>query len=125
MSKPETNCFAEEIRRSWQQSYSSRPPTANAPSTGLGLRPWPRNTTDHTFEQLRELIANERTDRLALVATTVIALGYEVIAREIDVGDVGPVTAREQPDVALVGLGESPEHALRVIDKSSAKRRAR
>ena len=37
----------------------------------------------------------------------VVALGHEVIAREIDVEDVGTVTARERPDVALVGLGES------------------
>ena len=53
------------------------------------------------------LIANEPTDRLALVASIVIGLGHEVIAREIDVNDVGPVTARERPDVALVGVGES------------------
>jgi response regulator NasT len=63
------------------------------------------------------LIANERKDRLALVAPIVIALGHEVIAREIEVEDVGPVTARERPDVALVGLGESSEHALDLIDK--------
>ncbi len=69
--------------------------------------------TDH----LRVLIANERKDRLALVAPVVVALGHEVIAREIDVEDVGPVTARERPDVALVGLGESSEHALTLIDK--------
>jgi AmiR/NasT family two-component response regulator len=72
-----------------------------------------RDGTDH----LRVLIANERKDRLALVAPVVIALGHEVIAREIDVADVGAVTARERPDVALVGLGESSEHALDLIDK--------
>jgi AmiR/NasT family two-component response regulator len=66
---------------------------------------------------LRVLIANERKDRLALVAPIVVALGHEVIAREIDVRDVGPVTARERPDVALVGLGQSSEHALDLIDK--------
>ena len=69
--------------------------------------------TDH----LRVLIANERKDRLALVAPIVAALGHEVIAREIDVADVGAVTARERPDVALVGLGESSQHALDLIDK--------
>jgi AmiR/NasT family two-component response regulator len=68
-------------------------------------------------ERLRVLIANERRDRLALVAQAVVALGHEVIAREIDVGDVGPVTGRERPDVALVGLGDSSEHALEMIDK--------
>jgi AmiR/NasT family two-component response regulator len=68
-------------------------------------------------EHLRVLIANERADRLALVAPLVAQLGHEVIAREIDVQDVGPVTARERPDVALVGLGESSGHALELIDK--------
>jgi AmiR/NasT family two-component response regulator len=68
-------------------------------------------------EHLRVLIANERKDRLALVAPIVAALGHEVIAREIEVDDVGPLTARERPDVALVGLGESSDHALALIDK--------
>jgi AmiR/NasT family two-component response regulator len=68
-------------------------------------------------EHIRVLIANERKDRLALVAPIVATLGHEVIAREIDVEDVGLVTARERPDVALVGVGESSEHALGLIDK--------
>jgi response regulator NasT len=72
---------------------------------------------DRQTEHLRVLIANERKDRLALVAPIVAALGHEVIAREIDIEDVGAVTARERPDVALVGLGESSEHALGLIDK--------
>ena len=67
-------------------------------------------------EHLRVLIANERKDRLALVAPMVANLGHEVIAREVDVADVGVVTAREHPDVALVGLGKSSEHALTMID---------
>jgi AmiR/NasT family two-component response regulator len=68
-------------------------------------------------EHLRVLIANERRDRLALVAPIVAALGHEVIARSIEVEEVGPVTARERPDVALVGLGESSQHALQLIGK--------
>ncbi len=68
-------------------------------------------------QHLRVLIANERRDTLAVVAPAVVALGHEVIAREIDVQDVGAVTARERPDVALVGLGASSEHALDLIDK--------
>ena len=63
------------------------------------------------------LIANERRDRLALVAPIVASLGHEVIAREVDVNDVGAVTARERPDVALVGLGASSDHALELIEK--------
>jgi AmiR/NasT family two-component response regulator len=73
--------------------------------------------SDRETQHLRVLIANERKDRLALVAPIVAALGHEVIAREIEVEDVGAVTARERPDVALVGLGESSDHALGLIDR--------
>jgi AmiR/NasT family two-component response regulator len=68
-------------------------------------------------EHLRVLIANERKDRLELVVPIVVGLGHEVIAREIEVDEVGAVTAQERPDVALVGLGESSQHALDLIDK--------
>jgi len=66
-------------------------------------------------QRLRVLIANERRDRLGLLADVVAGLGHQVIAREIDVREVGAVTAREQPDVALVGLGLSSDHALTLI----------
>ena len=64
---------------------------------------------------LRVLIANEKRERLELLAQVVAGLGHDVIAREIYVREVGAVTAREQPDVALVGLGLSSEHALELI----------
>jgi response regulator NasT len=64
---------------------------------------------------LRVLIANERRDRLEVLAQIVASLGHEVIAREILVKHVGAVTAREKPDLALVGLGSSSEHALELI----------
>jgi len=67
------------------------------------------------IQHLRVLIANQRSDRLELLASVVTGLGHEVIAREIHVSDVAAVTARERPDVALVGLGESAEHALHQI----------
>ena len=38
-----------------------------------------------------------------------------IVAREIYVKEVAAVTARERPDVALVGLGLSSEHALDLI----------
>jgi response regulator NasT len=68
-------------------------------------------------EHLRVLIANERKEGLLLVASIVAALGHEVIAREIEVDEVGALTARERPDVALVGLGESSRHALGLIER--------
>jgi AmiR/NasT family two-component response regulator len=40
-----------------------------------------------------------------------------VIAPQIEVSEVGPVTAREQPDVVFVGLGESSQHALELIEQ--------
>jgi response regulator NasT len=40
-----------------------------------------------------------------------------VLAPQIEVSEVGAVTAREQPDVAFVGLGESSEHALELIEQ--------
>jgi len=72
---------------------------------------------DNEFKHLRVLIANERRDRLDLLAQVVAELGHDVIAREIYVKEVAAVTAREQPDVALVGLGLSSEHALDLISE--------
>jgi response regulator NasT len=69
------------------------------------------------FKQLRILIANERPDRLEQLAAVVTGLGHEVIAWELDVAEVGEVTARERPDVALVALGLSSEHALELIEQ--------
>ena len=68
-------------------------------------------------KRLRVLVANERQDRLAEVATIVAELGHEVVAPQIVVSEVGAFTARERPDVALVGLGDSSAHALRLIEE--------
>jgi response regulator NasT len=77
----------------------------------------PGSTNGEETMQLRVLIANERRDRLELLATVVTGLGHEVIAREIDVREVAAVTASEHPDVALVGLGLSSDHALQLISE--------
>ena len=68
-------------------------------------------------ERLRVLVANEREDRIALVTTLVGKLGHAVIAGSTDVGGVGALTSHEHPDVALVGLGTSSEHALELIER--------
>jgi AmiR/NasT family two-component response regulator len=72
-------------------------------------------TENPGHEHLRVLIANQRSDRLDYVTKVVVGLGHEVVARSIEVDEVAAVTRREQPDVALVGLGESSEHALVLI----------
>ncbi len=74
-------------------------------------------TLENDSEHLRIMIANERSDRLELLARVVAGLGHEVIARELDVRAVGAVTAQEHPDVALVGLGLSSEDALELISE--------
>src|SRR6185312_16546089 len=92
-------CWSRKIsaRRGFGTSerlfYHFHPPRAGLPKTVMSYR-----DTEH----LRVLIANERKDRLALVAAAVVVLGHEVIAREVEVEDVAAVTARERPDVALV-----------------------
>jgi AmiR/NasT family two-component response regulator len=76
-------------------------------------------STDDVYEtrSLRVLIANERQDRLVNVKRIVEALGHRVITPQIEVEDVGEFTRIERPDVALVGLGASTQHALDMIER--------
>lgn len=66
-------------------------------------------------EPLRVLIANERQDRLEAVTEVVKRLGHVVVARELAIADVAATTASTKPDVALVAIGESSDHALGLI----------
>jgi two-component system, response regulator / RNA-binding antiterminator len=68
-------------------------------------------------EPLRILIANERKERLARTTGLVAAMGHHVIAPGLEVSEVAAATAEAMPDVALVGLGESSEHALDLISQ--------
>jgi AmiR/NasT family two-component response regulator len=68
-------------------------------------------------QHLRVLIANERRDHLELLETVVGSMGHQVVARETDVSLVAELTARMRPDLALVGLGLSSEHALDLISE--------
>jgi response regulator NasT len=74
-------------------------------------------TADAQPRSLRILIANERKDRLRRIADVVTGLGHEVISRELEVCEVAQATEREQPDLALVGLGVDGEHALDMISE--------
>lgn len=70
----------------------------------------------HT-QRLRVLLANEGAKRLELLEQIVVDLGHDVVARGIDVAAVGELTASERPDVALVSLGLSSQHALDMIER--------
>ena len=66
---------------------------------------------------LRVLVANEREDHMLLVATIMQSLGHLVVATSTDVATVASLTTAEHPDVALVGLGGSSQHALDLIEQ--------
>jgi len=63
------------------------------------------------------LIANEREERLALLTAILTKLGHVVVAAGVETGPIGETTRRERPDVALVALGESSDHALDMISR--------
>jgi AmiR/NasT family two-component response regulator len=69
------------------------------------------------LEPLRVLIANERKEHLQTTTGLVAAMGHHVIARSLEVSEVAAATAETMPDVALVGLGESTQHALELISQ--------
>lgn len=70
-----------------------------------------------TSRHLHVLIANEHAERLSALEAIVRGLGHDVIAREIDPAEVAKHTREHQPDLALVGLDQSSEHALALIGK--------
>lgn len=68
-------------------------------------------------DQLRVLLADQKASRLDEIAEVVEVLGHTVVARLFDVSEVAEATRREQPDVAIVGLGEENLHALQLISE--------
>jgi response regulator NasT len=72
---------------------------------------------ENDVRRLRVLIANEQAAGLDTLAAMVAGLGHEVVSREVDIGRVSEATARGDPDVALVELGPSTQHALDLIEQ--------
>jgi AmiR/NasT family two-component response regulator len=72
---------------------------------------------ENEFEHLRVLIADEQRERRELLVQVVGGLGHEVILGEIDAMAVAAVTAREEPDVALVELGLCLPHTLVLVEQ--------
>jgi AmiR/NasT family two-component response regulator len=66
---------------------------------------------------LRVLVANQLAERAQALSEVARSLGHEVVALELDVEHVAELTRKEHPDVALVGLGESSQHALELIEQ--------
>ena len=74
-------------------------------------------SADSRDQSLRVLIANERPERLSMITAALTGLGHVVVAAGVEPEDIGATTRQEHPDVALVALGESSEHALELISK--------
>ena len=72
---------------------------------------------EESGRRLHVLIANEQRPRLARLEAIVRAMGHDVIVRETSPSDVATLTREHRPEVALVGVGESSEHALELIRK--------
>lgn len=72
---------------------------------------------ERDYGQLRILVANQRAERAEAVAEIARSLGHEVVGLELNVEQVAELTRIEHPDVALVGLGESSQHALELIEQ--------
>lgn len=68
-------------------------------------------------QRLRVLLANEDDAKLGPIADVVAEMGHVVIARAVEVAAVAEIVARERPDIALVRLGPSTDHALGLIDR--------
>ncbi|HEX6459125.1 MAG TPA: ANTAR domain-containing protein [Thermoleophilaceae bacterium] len=66
---------------------------------------------------LKVLVADESRAALDTVAQLLHALGHEVCARAIGVGEVSHAIDEDDPDVALVKLHDDDEHALDLIDE--------
>ncbi len=67
--------------------------------------------------QLRILVADGDTPRRVQVVETLGGLGHTVLGRTTDLENLGRVTAEEQPDVAIVIVGDASDHALEVIGR--------
>lgn len=66
---------------------------------------------------LRVLIANENVARIDHLSEVVVRLGHEVIVCDAGTEAIVEATREERPDVALIGLGASPELALDLIEE--------
>ena len=66
-------------------------------------------------ETLRVLVADESRAQLEPVGDALEALGHEVIALAVELGETARATHDHQPDLAIVALHEDSDHALGLI----------
>ncbi len=66
-------------------------------------------------QNLQVLVADEQRKLLEPVGEAVRGLGHEICAEEVDIGKVGPRIQELRPDIAIVALHESSDHAMGLI----------
>jgi hypothetical protein len=71
--------------------------------------------SDTVERDLRDLIADERPKRLAVVAGILTKPGRVLTAAGVAGKGSREATEREHPDVAVIVLGESSDYAVEVI----------
>lgn len=74
--------------------------------------PSPMSESPHN---LRVLVANETDERLNQITTLVEQLGHVIVARSLEIKEVGLLSRETGAEVALVGLGFDSQHALDLI----------
>lgn len=68
-------------------------------------------------DTLRVLVADEQEELLEPITDAVQALGHEVVAHETDAARVGRATLEHRPDIAVVVVHASTDHALELISE--------
>ena len=74
-------------------------------------------TAEPAAHVLQVLVANEQDARLRAITEIVESLGHEVVARDVNIKDVGTLSRSTGAEVALVGLGLDSQHALAQISE--------
>lgn len=78
----------------------------------------PKSTSpDDTPDCIRVLIADQAMERLDKLQVDIEALGHEVVSSSTDIAKVAELAAETNPDIAIVTLGPSSEHALDLISE--------
>jgi AmiR/NasT family two-component response regulator len=70
-----------------------------------------------SIDRLRVLVADAKRHRVDEIAVVLGELGHEIVSEVTDVAEVALAIKREHPDVAVVGVDEDKEHALKLISE--------
>ncbi len=67
--------------------------------------------------RLRILLASEEERHLDALTAVLTGLGHHVVARTVNIARIGDLVAEDPPDIAMVSLGASSDHALEMVER--------